>query len=150
MAETRESRKSRGWDPLQGLRELLDQGERALNEVLAERSASERRNALRGRLSNLLLDAQKRNWEMWARWFQTINLPTRTDVIRLGKVLTQLEQRMSQLETGLKAVERRAGVAERASPSASAPSRSGHAPASDRPRPARTRRPPSRAAEEKR
>jgi hypothetical protein len=147
MAETRETRKSRGWDPLQSLRELLDQGERSLNEVLAERSASERRNALRGRVSNLLLDAQKRNWEMWARWFQTINLPTRTDVIRLGKVLTQLEQRMSQLESGLKAVERRVGVAERAS---ALPRGNGAAPVSDRPRPARTRRPPSRAGEEQR
>ena len=141
MAETR---KSRGWDPLQGLRDLLDQGERSLNELLAERSASERRNAIRGRISNLLLDAQKRNWELWARWFQTINLPTRTDVIRLGKVLTQLEQRMSQLENGLKHVERRLGT-DGARPAG----KNGPAPA-DRPRPARTRRPPSaRAAEEK-
>jgi hypothetical protein len=139
-----DTRKSRGWDPLQGLRELLDQGERTLNETLAERSASERRNAIRGWMSNLLLDAQKRNWELWGRWFHTINVPTRTDVIRMGKVLTQLEQRMTQLESGLKGLERRLG-AEGARAAAKPPA------AADRPRPARTRRPPSaRPAEEKR
>jgi hypothetical protein len=143
MAETR---KPRGWDPLQGLRELLDQGERTLNETLAERSASERRNAIRGWMSNLLLDAQKRNWELWGRWFHTINVPTRTDVIRLGKVLTQLEQRMTQLESGLKGLERRAGAE-----GARAAAKPAATLAADRPRPARTRRPPApRATEEKR
>jgi len=134
-----EDRKSRGFDPLQGLRELLDRGERSLNEVLSEASASDRSNAVRSGLSRILFDAQKRNWEMWARWFRAINLPTRTDVIRLGKTLTQLEQRMSQLEGALHRLERRDGDARPAA--APAPE------ASDRPRPARTRRPPSRAAE---
>jgi hypothetical protein len=147
MAETR---KPGGWDPLKGLRDLLDQGERSLNELLAERSASERQNAIRGRIGNLVLDAQKRNWELWARWFHTINLPTRTDVIRMGKVLAQLEQRLTHLETSLRNVERRlAADAPRAN------GRPAHPPtvvtASDRPRPARTRRPPSaRLPEEKR
>jgi hypothetical protein len=141
MADTRK----RGWDPLQGLRELLDQGERTLNETLAERSASERRNAIRGRISNLLLDAQKRNWELWGRWFQAINVPTRTDVLRMGKVLTQLEQRLTQLETSLKSVERRLGAeGARAAVKPQAP------PATDRPRPARTRRPPTPRVEDKR
>ena len=149
MAETR---KPRGWDPLQGLRDLLDQGERSLNELLAERSASERRNAIRGRLSNLMLDAQKRNWELWARWFQAINLPTRTDVIRLGKVLAQLEQRMSHLETGLRSVERRlVAEAPRASGNGKAapPAHTNGSGGADRPRPPRTRRPPARTEEKR-
>lgn len=145
MADTR---RPRGWDPLQGLRDLLDQGERTLNETLAERSASERRNAVRGWISNLLLDAQRLNWDLWGRWFQTINVPTRTDVIRLGKVLAQLEQRLTQLESGLRNIERKLGAD--AAPPAAKPAQSAHASA-DRPRPARTRRPPAaRAPEEKR
>jgi hypothetical protein len=143
MAETR---KPRGWDPLQGLRELLDQGERTLNETLAERSASERRNAIRGWISNLLLDAQRLNWDLWGRWFHTINVPTRTDVIRMGKVLAQLEQRLAQLEGGLRGLERRLDAAGETRPSARPVQV-----VTDRPRPARTRRPPSaRASEEKR
>jgi hypothetical protein len=134
-----EQRKSRGFDPLQGLRELLDKGERSLNEALAQRSTSDRTQAVRSGLSRILLDAQRRNWELWGRWFRTINVPTRSDVIRLGKTLTQLEQRMSQIESGLRRLERRNG-AEEARP---APARA----ASDRPRPARTRLPPSRAGE---
>ena len=133
--------RKRGFDPLQGLRELLDKGERSLNEVLSEASASDRSNAVRSGLSRILFDAQKRNWEMWARWFRTINLPTRTDVIRLGKTLTQLEQRMSQLEGALHRLERRGGNGD-ARPAPAPPPE-----ASERPRPARTRRPPSRAGE---
>lgn len=134
-----EQRKPRSFDPLQGLRELLDKGERSLNEVLAQGSTSDRSNAVRSGLSRILLDAQKRNWELWGRWFRMINVPTRSDVIRLGKTLGQLEQRMSQLEGALRRLERRAG-SDDARP---APERA----ASDRPRPARTRLPPSRAGE---
>ncbi len=135
--------RKRGFDPLQGLRELLDKGERSLNEVLSEASASDRSNAVRSGLSRILFDAQKRNWEMWARWFRTINLPTRTDVIRLGKTLTQLEQRMSQLEGALHRLERRGGAGNGDARPAPEPERE----VSDRPRPARTRRPPPRAGE---
>jgi hypothetical protein len=134
-----EQPKSRGFDPLQGLRELLDKGERSLNEALAQRSMGDRSQAVRSGLSRILLDAQKRNWELWGRWFRTINVPTRSDVIRLGKTLNQLEQRMAQIEGSLRRLERRDGT-EEARP---APA---HA-ASDRPRPARTRLPPSRTGE---
>ena len=134
MAEERR----RGFDPLQGLRELLDKGERSLNEALAQRSTSDRSQAVRSGLSRILLDAQKRNWELWGRWFRTINVPTRSDVIRLGKTLAQLEQRMAQLESSLRRLERRNGAAEeRPAPRA----------ANERPRPSRTRLPPSRAGE---
>jgi hypothetical protein len=121
------------------LRELLDKGERSLNEALAQRSTSDRSNAVRSGLSRIMLDVQKRNWELWGRWFRTINVPTRSDVIRLGKTLTQLEQRMSQLEGALRRLERGHGSEE----TRPAPAHS----ASDRPRPARTRLPPSRAGE---
>jgi len=137
MAEDRK----RGFDPLQGLRELLDKGERSLNEALAQRSTSDRSQAVRSGLSRILLDAQKANWELWGRWFRAINVPTRSDVIRLGKTLSQLEQRMAQLEGSLRRLERRNGAAdERPAPAAARA-------ASDHPRPPRTRLPPSRAGE---
>lgn len=128
---------ARGWDPLQSLRQLLDQGERNLNEILAERSARERSNAVRSLLSRVLLDAQRLNWRVFGSIFETINLPTRTDVIRLGKTLAQLEQRLTQLENGLRAQERAASAHEPKRASLTPP------PATDRPRPRRTRKPPS-------
>ena len=135
---------ARSWDPLQSLRQLLDQGERSLNEILAERSAREGRNELRGTLSRLVLDAQRLNWRVWGRLFETINLPTRTDVIRLGKSLAQLEHRLTQIENALRHVER-------AAPAAEAHRAAVGTPPADRPRPRRTRRPPSaRAGEESR
>jgi hypothetical protein len=139
---------ARSWDPLQSLRQLLDQGERSLNEILAERSARDRNNAARSLLSRVLLDAQRLNWRVWGSVFETINLPTRTDVIRLGKTLAQLEQRLTQLENGLRASERAASAHEPAAakrPTLTPPA------ATDRARPRRTRKPPSaRQSEESR
>jgi hypothetical protein len=142
MAErTAERTAEQGWDPLRALRELLDRGERSLNEILAERSAGDRRNELRSLLSRVALDAQRVNWRLWGRLFETINLPTRTDVIRMGKALAQIEQRLTQLEIA----QREARSSERP------PEARAHAQvASDRPRPLRTRRPPSARAEEAR
>lgn len=123
------------FDPLQAFRDLLDRGERRLNEILSERSAREDAGALRARISEAGLDGQKRVWEMWARYFQAINLPTRTDIIRLGKRLGEVEQSLARIESQLRGLERpRSGPEQR-------PSAPGAGP--DRPR--RTRRPPAAA-----
>jgi hypothetical protein len=148
MAETRSSR---GWDPLQSLRELLDRAERSLNEVLAERSGGDRRNELRSLLSRVVLDAQRLHWRIWGRAFETINLPTRTDVIRMGKTLAQIEQRLTQLENALRGAARQPDRPAGRAIEGERERRPTAQTATDRPRPSRTRRPPSeRAAEEAR
>lgn len=132
-----------GWDPLQALRQLLDRGERSLNEILAERSAGDRRNELRSLLSRVVLDARRVNWRVWGRVFETVNLPTRTDVIRMAKTLAQIEQRLTHLENAQREGIAHANGVERPRPTQAQTS-------SDRPRPPRTRRPPSPRAEDAR
>jgi hypothetical protein len=120
-------------DPLQALREWLDRSERRLNEILSEQSARDDVNAVRGRLSRLLLDLQKRNWEAWARYFQQINLPTRTDILGIGKRLKEIEEGIARIDRRLRALEQREASASPRPPAAG--------PGGARPR--RTRQPPS-------
>ncbi len=131
-------RRREAYDPLKALRDLLDRGERRVNEILSEFSARDDVNALRSRFSEAALDAQKRSWEVWARHFQSINLPTRTDVIQLGKRISELEEGIVRIEAQLQRLNRRlasSGEGLLAGP-----------PGQGRPRgPRRTRRPPSEA-----
>ena len=131
-------RRREAFDPLKALRDLLDRGERRVNEILSEWSARDDVNSLRSRLSEAALDAQKRSWEVWARHFQSINLPTRTDVIQLGKRISELEEGIVRIEAQLQRLNRRLAP--------SGESLAAGAPAKPRARgPRRTRRPPSEA-----
>ena len=118
-------------DPLQALREMLDDGERRLNELISNTSAEDSPSALRSRLVDVSMDTQRRLRDAWGRTFSTINLPTRTDVIRLGKRIAEVEDGVARIEAQLRRIER--AVAPDARPAAP----SGGA------RPKRTRRPPS-------
>jgi hypothetical protein len=120
-------------DPFQTLREWLDRAERSLNQRLADRSAGVDASRVRGRLSQAALDLQKVVWELWARYFQSINLPTRTDILRLGKRLAEIEDAIARLEAQLR-------NAESPRPSASESPRAAPSAAH---RPPRTRRPPA-------
>jgi len=119
-------------DPLEALRGLLDDGERLLNELLSSRSAEGDTSALRSRLVDASMDARRRFRDGWGRTFQTINLPTRTDVIRLGKRVAEVEDGIARIEAQLRRIER--AVAPDARPAARSATGA---------RPKRTRQPPS-------
>jgi hypothetical protein len=90
------------------------------------------------------------NWRIWGRVFESINLPTRTDVIRMGKMLAQIEQRLTQLENAQRQNAPREHAAREVN-GVERPRPMQAQAATDRPRPPRTRRPPSaRPAEEAR
>jgi hypothetical protein len=110
---------------------MLDNGERLLNELLSNRSAEGDPSALRSRLLDASMDTRRRFRDAWGRTFQTINLPTRSDVIRLGKRIAEVEDGVARIEAQLRRIER--AVAPEARPAA--PSGGAH--------PKRTRRPPS-------
>ncbi len=133
------NRQREAFDPLKALRDLLDRGERRVNDILSEFSARDDMNALRARFSEATLDAQKRSWEIWARYFRSINLPTRTDIIQLGKRASEMEEGIARIEAQLRRLNRRL---------ASSGEDIAGAPTQGRPRgPRRTRRPPSEARE---
>jgi len=125
-------RRERPSDPLQALREMLDNGERLLNELLSNRSAEGSSSELRARLLDASMDTRRRFRDGWGRTFQTINLPTRTDILRLGKRIAEVEDGIARIEAQLRRIEH--VIAPDARPAAPTGGGAG---------PKRTRRPPS-------
>jgi hypothetical protein len=119
-------------DPFQTLRDWLDRAERRLNERLSDRSAQEPASRVRGVLSQAALDLQKGIWELWGGWFRSINLPTRTDILRLGKRIAEVEAGIARIDAKLKTL----APEQPPGPREPAATRGAH-------RPPRTRRPPS-------
>ena len=125
------SDRDRDKDPFQRFREFLDRAERELNDFFAERSTRDDANRRRARFSEVSLDAQKRIAELLARTFHGMNLPTRDDVISLGKRLSEVESALVRIEASLR---------NQAQPRAEAPAREAAAPKARVPR---TRVPPA-------
>jgi len=103
-------------DPFQRFREIVDSAERELNELFAERSARDDANKRRARFSDFSLDAQKRISELWGRTFHGMNLPTREDVVGLGKRIAEVESALARIETALRDLARSREPASRSEP----------------------------------
>jgi hypothetical protein len=114
-------------DPFSAWREWVEKSERQLNSFFNEVMGSDRYGRLLRQFSDLQIDTQKNMNDAMARFFTSLNLPTRDDVIALS-------QRLGGIEERLRVIGERVGAA----PEAAAPI-SGSAGA----RPPRTKRPPA-------
>jgi hypothetical protein len=80
---------------------------------------------------DLYLNVQKNMNEVMGRYLQTINVPTRNDILALGERLSQIEDRLSSIENGLRAA---AVATAKSAPASAAP---------EVKKPARTKKPGS-------
>ena len=117
-------------DPFDVWREWLDRTERQVNSVLNDAMSSRQFGQVQSKLMEVMLGFQKSMNEATQRYFSTLNVPTRGDVIGLAERLGEIEERLAAIEHLLR--------------SGSGPTpRSVRRPAV---KPKRTRRPPSSAA----
>ena len=116
-------------DPFAMWRDWVANSERQWNGFLNDAMATDEFSQSMARMMDVYLNIQKNMNEVMGRYLQTINVPTRNDILALGERLSQIEDRLSGIENGL-----------RAASAAAAKS----APAKDAPevkRPARTKKP---------
>lgn len=113
-------------DPFAAWREWVTQSEHQMNKVFNEMMGTEQFARASGGWVEAMTMFQQTMNEGAQRYFQAVNLPTRTDLTELAERLTAVEERLLRIEALL----------------AQAVGRKGDASAA--PRPARTRRPPSR------
>jgi polyhydroxyalkanoic acid synthase PhaR subunit len=119
-------------DPFQVWREWLDRSERQWNEWLSDAMESEQFGRSSRRLLDMALAFQSAMNSATHRYFTTLNVPTRADVLALGERLGAIEERLAAIEEAL---------------AASAPPRGARSkPAPAPPRPKRTRKPPQQKA----
>ena len=112
-------------DPFAAWREWVTQSEHRMNEMFNEMMGTEQFARASGGWIEAMTMFQQTVNEGAQRYFQAMNLPTRTDLTELAERLTAVEERLLRIEGLLAEAMGRKGGANPA------------------PRPARTRRPPS-------
>ena len=115
-------------DPFQIWRDWVSQSERQWNDFFNEMMATEQFGESMGQMTQTYLTMQRNMSEAFGRYFVSLNLPTRTDVLTLGNRLVEIEDRLSKIEAQLEKMAATEGQEE-----------DGPSP---RKKPARTRKPP--------
>lgn len=92
-----------GFDPFEALRSLVQRAERDLNRALTELSRGGAFGTAAGAWQRAELGARRAARGAFGWWFASLNLPTRSDVIRLGRRLAEIEKQLARLESSLDA-----------------------------------------------
>ena len=90
-------------DPFAMWRDWVANSERQWNSFLNNAMATDEFSQTMGRMMDLYLNVQKNMNEVMGRYLQTINVPTRNDILALGERLSQIEDRLSNIENSLRA-----------------------------------------------
>lgn len=120
-------------DPLAMWRDWVANSERQWNGFLNNAMATDEFSQTMGRMMDVYLNVQKQMNEVMGRYLQTINVPTRNDVMAIGERLSEIEDRLVRMEDAI-----RAGFA---SSPAAAPLAAANGSAAATPRPPRTKKP---------
>ena len=103
-------------DPYEVWRQLYETNERAWSSALEQAMGSPEFGESSGKLLETLLAAQKSSRDNMRVYLETMNVPTREDIARLGELVIGLEEKIDQLADRFDSIER----ALRAKPSAAA------------------------------
>ena len=90
-------------DPFALWRDWVANSERQWNGFLNNAMATDEFSQTMGRFMDVYLNLQKNMNEVMGRYLQTINVPTRNDILAIGERLSQIEDRLSSIENGLRA-----------------------------------------------
>jgi polyhydroxyalkanoic acid synthase PhaR subunit len=119
-------------DPFQVWRDWVSNSERQWNAFFNDAMATDEFSQAMGRGMDMYLGLQKNLNEVMGRYFSTMNMPTRDDILALGNRLTAVEDRLAGLEAAINRLAK-------ANPQPKATGSSTTTP--PKPRPARTKRP---------
>jgi len=97
MANQRDS----SFDPVASWREWMSQSENRLNALFNEVMATDGYGRVLGGLTKVFVSMQKSMSEGMERYFSALSLPTRSDVVDLGKRLSMIESRLLAIENSL-------------------------------------------------
>lgn len=103
MTKTEET--ARATDPFETWRQLYDANERAWTSALNEAMESPDFADSSGKLLETMLAAQKQVRENMRTYLETMNVPTREDIARLGEIVIGLEEKIDQVADRLDGID---------------------------------------------
>ena len=123
-------------DPFAMWRDWVAQSERQWNGFLNNAMATDEFSKGMGQFMDVYLNIQKSMNDVMGRYFTSINIPTRADLLQVADRMGGMEERLSAIESGIGALLKAASATNMPAASAAAAAT---------PRPARTRKPASAA-----
>jgi Poly(R)-hydroxyalkanoic acid synthase subunit (PHA_synth_III_E)/Collagen triple helix repeat (20 copies) len=93
-------------DPFEVWRAMYDANERAWSTALEQAMGSPEFNESSGKLLETMLAAQKSVRNNMRTFLETMNVPTREDIARLGELVIGLEEKIDQLTDRFDAIEK--------------------------------------------
>ncbi len=103
MTKTEET--GRATDPFETWRQMYDTNERAWGAALEQAMGSPEFGDSSGKLLETMLAAQKSVRDNMRTYLETMNVPTREDIARLGELVIGLEEKIDQLGDRFDAIE---------------------------------------------
>jgi ribosomal protein L12E/L44/L45/RPP1/RPP2 len=94
-----------GTDPFEVWRQLYDANERTWSAALEQAMGSPEFGESSGKLLETMLAAQKTVRDNMRTYLETMNVPTREDIARLGELVIGLEEKVDQIADRLDAIE---------------------------------------------
>jgi len=91
----------RASDPYETWRQLYEANERAWTSALEQAMNSPEFNESSGKMLETMLAAQKSVRESMRTYLETMNVPTREDIARLGELVIGIEEKIDQLADDL-------------------------------------------------
>jgi polyhydroxyalkanoic acid synthase PhaR subunit len=92
-------------DPYEVWRQVYETNERAWSSALEQAMGSPEFGESSGKLLETLLAAQKSSRDNMRVYLETMNVPTREDIARLGELVIGLEEKIDQLADRLDSIE---------------------------------------------
>jgi Collagen triple helix repeat (20 copies) len=92
-------------DPFEVWRQLYDANERTWSAALEQAMGSQEFGDSSGKLLETMLAAQKTVRDNMRTYLETMNVPTREDIARLGELVIGLEEKIDQVVDRLDAIE---------------------------------------------
>jgi len=92
-------------DPFEVWRQLYDANERTWSAALEQAMGSQEFGDSSGKLLETMLAAQKSVRDNMRTYLETMNVPTREDMARLGELVIGLEEKVDQVLDRLDAIE---------------------------------------------
>jgi BMFP domain-containing protein YqiC len=102
---TKAEEASQATDPFEVWRQLYNTNERAWSAALEQAMSSPEAGEAGGKLLETMLAAQKSVRDNMRTYLESMNVPTREDIARLGELVIGLEEKIDQLADRLEAVE---------------------------------------------
>ncbi len=105
MTDTQQAEETNTRDPFELWRQMYDANERAWQKAMEQTVGRPEFAEASSKMLETILSAQRTVRDSMRTYLETVNVPTREDIARLGELVVNLEEKIDQIADRLDAIE---------------------------------------------